>query len=312
MSGTLQDIQSLSELSAGQFHEGMFVPETMQVEYRCLGNVRRRIWSMTGEGEIVLSGISRSTIFLKQFIDRGGNPDKNGFDVELSSREPAKKLLRSCVYIPKLLLIDAERLILGYEFVECLTFDELLRQDTNVFNREFDAVLPRLVELIDALAGGARRVGSGNRSHLDSASMRATIFPDLELRNIGVLKDAVGDSESRLCAFDLGRPYEGCVADASSNFLLSVGLLNRGRPLRRFIMGPDFELLDKAWRVLRPIADPENVIARFKREEVERSHRVKAVNNFESVAKKVGIRIVGRRYLRALAKYAENLARRSM
>lgn len=312
MSGTLQDKLSLYELSAGQGYEGHFVPDAVQVEYRCTGNVRRRIWSFTGDGEIVTPGISRPRMFLKQFIDRGGRPDKRGFDQELASHEPAEKLLGACVRLPKLLLVDEERLTLGYEFIECLTFDELLRQDENLFRREFDAVLPRLIAMLDALAGGNSHAEPHKGSHPGAASISATVFPGLELRNMGVLKDADGDSGSRLCTFDLGRPYEGCLADTTSALLLSVGLLNWGRPLRRFIMGPDLDLLDQAWRILRPFADLENVVARFEREEITRAGRVKAVNKFESAAKRIGIRIVGRRYLRTLAEYAENLARRSM
>ena len=312
MSEAPHHIIALDELSAGQTHEGQFIPDAVQVEYRCTGSVRRRIWSFTGDGEIMSSGRSRSRIFLKQFIDRGGRPDRRSFDREMASHEPAEELLSACVRLPKLLLIDVERLILGYEFIECLTFDELLRQDENLFRREFDAVLPRLVAMLDALAGRTSHAEPPKGLHPGAASIRATVFPGLELRNMGVLKHAVGDSDSRLCTFDLGQPYEGCVADTTSALLLSVGLLNWGRPLRRFIMGPDLELLDQAWQVLEPFADFENVVARFEQEEVVRAGRVKAANNFESVAKKIGIRIVGRRYLRALAKYARNLARPSM
>lgn len=311
MSEALHHIPDPDELSAGQRHAGQFVPGAVQVEYRCTGNVRRRIWSLTGAGEIVSPGISASRIFLKQFINRGGRPDRRGFDQELASHEPAEKLLSACVRLPKLLLVDAESLILGYEFIECLTFDELLRQDEKLFRREFDAVLPHLVAMLDALAGRISHAESHEGLHPGAASIRATVFPGLELRNMGVLKDAAGDSDSRLCTFDLGRPYEGCVADTTSALLLSIGLLNWGRPLRRFLMGPDFELLDQAWHILGPFADLENVVARFEQEEVARAGRIKAANNFESVAKKIGIRIVGRRYLRALTKYAGNLARRS-
>ncbi len=209
--------------------------------------------------------------------------------------------------MPKFRVVDPVNLVLGYEFVAVTPFDELLRTDPQRFAQLFPEVLPKLVQLLNALIGGAEMVDEKRRKKVDLEGPKSIVFRGLDVRNMGLVPSTDSERPYDLCIFDFESAYDGYVAEASAKLFVSIGMLNWGRPIRRFARGPDLTLLDQAFTFLKPFCTSDTIQSRLNHDFAQRQRVVKAVNGLESAAKKLGIQFLGRRYFDSLKRYSASL-----
>lgn len=262
-------------------------------------DVQQRNWSRvararTADGEL---------LFLKQFLDRRGHWHADHRRFEEHGTEVARRALGDRFRVPRIRLSDAERVTIGYEHLEVDAFDSLLRDDPRRFDACRPLLLTRLVELVDALVAAAEldlgMLATKERAY--ESRGRALCFKGLDARNLGVLR-----GDEHVAAFDFGRPYRAPVEEAAAKLLVSVGLLNWGRPLSRFVRGPDRELLAEAARALAPWTAPAAVRAELALQRAVRTETIQG-RFVEGALKRWGVLGVGRRYLRSLERACEEL-----
>lgn len=269
-------------------------PVPMTVE-----EVSQRAWSRTARA----SGDATAPWFLKQFHGRDGQWHKENFHDEALGARLASEHLASFRVSPLLGRSD-EQLVLGYPYRRLATADELLRGDPNRFQTAWPLIcdgLPTLVsELAEAVSPGIEP-GLTLRRRPYTSSGEALLFKGLDVRNLGW-----SQTESRLCVFDVGRPYVGPIEEAAAKLFVSVGLLNWGRPVSRFRTGPPIPLVEQARSALDRWLLPEAIHREVDTQFAGRRRSAVGRNAAERMGRRLLVGSIGRAYVRQLLAWCAN------
>lgn len=272
--------------------------------------VQQRNWTRVGMGRIPLpGGTGHTTVFLKQNIDRGGHRHPEHWVYEQTGADIAHHLLQETVQVP-LLRYQNEALLLNvYEYIDVITIDELLRSDPAAFDQYFDSVIHKLVEVLEIMKQPLSAPHSETlplKSRPYGGTSTAINFKGFEIRNAGLLRTDAGTVESgNLVMFDFVRPYRAPIEEAAAKLFVSIGLLNWGKPLGRFMRGPDTALLERVRQPLRPYLDRQAVLAEVYLQSCFRTREFQGAGCLERSLKRLGVYTLGKRYLHQLKRWCE-------
>ncbi len=267
--------------------------------------ITQRNWSRVGAASLDAAGAVTRSCFVKQYIDRSGVRHPDHWQYESEGVLLAREILGSVVTVPALLLQDEQRLLNVFDHIDLITVDELLRQDENRFWHFYPLLLEQLSDVLQAMKDGAQHevAASLPLKHRPYASQGLAInFKGFEIRNTGYQLPLDGDTAGGIALppvimFDFVRPYLAPIEEAAAKLLVSIALLNWGKPLSRFIKGHDAEILDTAFYYIGQWTNRAAMEAELAIQEGFRFDTVKGASRSESQLKKVGLNLIGRRYL---------------
>jgi hypothetical protein len=276
------------DLLAAGAHLQLHRPDGTTIE-ATVDAVGQRAWSRTASAH----SADGSALFLKQFVSRSGAPGPHLLDGELTGAQVAAEILRDLdVCLPVAASTDA--LVLAYEWQQMTPLDELLRRAPAQFETSYDAV-------VQACAADLRRCRdarpaialSGKRTETAQRGV-GVVFKAFELRNVAVRSEG-----SRPVVFDLGRPRLGPIEEAAARVFVSAALLNWGRPVSRFLRGPDESVLTRAWEHLRDTVTVDACLAELDHQYATRSRDdALTYGSLVGPARRTAVRLLGGRYRR--------------
>lgn len=283
--------------------------DSTQVLLHC-NRVQQRNWTRVGVGSISPhAGTARTTVFLKQNIDRGGNRHPEHWAYEQSGAAIAHDLLQNIVRVPQLRYKNESLLLNVYEYIDIITIDELLRSDPKTFDRCIGSVMHSMAEVLGVMA---RPISVSCletlpvKSRPYGGASTAINFKGFEIRNTGLVRDPAGNVEvDELVMFDFVRPYLAPIEEAAAKLFVSIGLLNWGKPLGRFMRGPDASLLEGALRALHPFLDRQAILAEIELQSAFRTREFQGAGRLERTLKRLGVDTLGKRYLHSLRRWCE-------
>ena len=296
-------------LLAGREYRVDPVPAGGEVISLSCTSVTQRNWSRVGVGRHAAGDGGVTPYFLKQNIDRSGRAHPDHWLEEREGAELGFELLGAAATIPRPVFVRPDLLLSVFDFVAVAPMNDLLRGAPEQFERCFDPVLQgcaALLEKLGSMPDRVRTAGLPRKVRPYDTGRSAILFRGLEFRNLGPPLHPDGSPEpGRLVVFDLGQASIGPLEDAGARLFVSIGMLNWGRPLGRFLQGPDASLMRRAYRVLRPYLSPAAVRAELDRNIRQRQQEVVASGRVEYLLKRVGIDLIGRRYFQALSGWVE-------
>jgi len=277
--------------------------------------VTQRNWSRVGDGVFQANGESPHDCFVKQYIDRGGATHPDHLRFEYEGARVASAILGDIVKVPTILCSDDTHLINVFEHHALITVDELLREDEKRFWRFFPLLLERYNDILQAMLDGATQPIAETlpeKSRPYSSQGSAINFKGFEVRNTGYALPLDADDLRRsptalppVVMFDFVRPYLAPVEEAGAKLLVSIGLLNWGKPLSRFIQGPDMEMLDMAFHYVGRWTHLAAMEAELAIQSGFRFATVKGASRSETGLKKAGLNLIGRHYMRKLEQWTQ-------
>jgi hypothetical protein len=245
------------------------------------------------------------TLFAKQYVDRTGIPQEKHWRSERLGSRMACDVLNGAAFVPQVRYASEEHLVNIFDYQSVLSIDEILRSDPQRFERSIGEVIANIRNVLENLTRienlpGAEDLAVKTR---EFGSRTALLFAGFEIRNIGL--DIKSADSSDIVIFDCGQPYLAPVEEAAAKIIVSIGLLNWGKPMSRFIYGPDLALLDIAIKELDGFIDSAAIWAEFERERRHRLRTAMGAHFVESAVKRVGIQTIGRWYLQSMANFFE-------
>ena len=259
-------------------------------EIVCTG-LEQRNWSRVGIG---VTPDRRRRYFLKQSVDRRGGWHERLWRFEHEGTRVAEPLLAGIATVPSVVHADRRHLLNVFEYAQVETPDQLLRRDPARFGEKYPFALDRMVAVIHALtdpsAELACEVTAKQRDY--GGPPTAVCFKGFEIRNCGFAAE-----DEALVLFDFGRPYRAPTEELAAKLLVSVGLLNWGRPIARFLRGPDLEILEHARSRLESLLDPGAVRAELALQREFRTNEIKSGGRWGGFLKGVGVQTIGKKYL---------------
>jgi hypothetical protein len=252
--------------------------------------VHQRLWSRVAVAGP--PGSERPSYFLKQFVAADGQVVRGGACAESQAALLGRATFGDCVLVPEFSADD--RALLAYPHHEFATTDELLRSNPARLERLWSQFCEDVAALIASTATVSDDVLSGLRKGSGAApgAGRALAFKAFEVRNIAPRIEGT----QPLLVFDLGPAYVSTVADVAARLMVSVLLLNWGRPMSRFIQGPPVALAAVAARCWSDYLDATTVANAVRKEVAMRRRSIQAVTRRERWGKAAGMATVGRRY----------------
>lgn len=282
---------------------------SVQAVMTCTGVIQRN-WSRVGDGVMAADRDgNRERVFIKQNVDRGGLRHSNHWSYEKTGTVIARDLLQDVITVPALRYRNEALLINVFSHIDVIPIDELLRTDTAAFERTFTGVMARMVRVLECLrappeAWYTEVLPLKTRPYGGSAM--AVNFKGFEIRNTGLARKTGGVVDpDNVVMFDFVRPYLGPVEEAAAKLFVSIGLLNWGKPLGRFVQGPDLLLLEQSAAILRPYLDRQAVAAEIELQHSFRTREFQGSGRLERSFKRAGINVIGKRYLDRLARWCE-------
>ena len=267
-------------------------------------DVHQRNWSRVAKGTLTNGDGRVVACFVKQYVGKDGSVHADHWEYEHEGVEYAGNILGQIVHVPKLLLRDQQRVLNIFDYFEIVSIDQLLRSDPAAFNSCIDSVLQRMEQVLVALLNAPDKHDVSGLKGKQRGYGRigvAVNFKGFEIRNAGIPCSAgTRASAEELVLFDFVRPYLAPVEEAAAKLFVSVGMLNWGNPVRRFINGPDTELLARAADILRPWLDREAIAAELDLQEKFRSAELKGARSHEVFLKWLGVMAFGRYYFAKL------------
>lgn len=257
-----------------------------------VGAVEQRNWSRVAVA--AAPGTDQPEYFLKQFVAADGQVLVAGASAEARAAALGRATFGDAVLVPE--FADEDRGVLAYPYRRFLPTHELLRADPH----GFDQVWPQFCEDIAGIIAATTKVPEDRLRGLRETAAsrpdapRAIAFKALEVRNIAPHVEG----KQPLLLFDLGPAYVSTVDDVAARLLVSVLLLNWGRPMSRFVKGPSTELAARAARQWSDYLDGDTVARALTKEVAMRRTTVQASSRRERWGKSTGIITVGRRYER--------------
>jgi hypothetical protein len=273
---------------------------------RCL-DVEQRNWSRVGTAEYTDQHGNAQRCFVKQYLDKAAEQHADHWDYERDGAVVARQLLGKVVHVPAILFRNNELLLNIFEFSEVISIDILLRNDATVFDEIIVSVLGRMADVLTALKNPPPDFDADSltiKQRTYGGHSTAVNFKGFEIRNTGIVPGAGTDLKaSDLVLFDFVRPYMAPIEEAAAKLFVSIGLLNWGSPLSRFIKGPDKNLLTEAARILGPWLDAEAISAELDLQEKFRTAEFKGAGGLEVFLKRLGVDLLGKLYLRNLRRW---------
>ena len=248
------------------------------------------------------NGAPAERVFLKQFVDRRGKIHHEQLDYERDGCLRAASVQQGALRVVSVIGEALAEAVLVYPALRMATPDELLRQDPTLAS----AVLPRVLEAATAFLRALPMAGSKTpalkcKQRAYGSPSTALSFKGLDVRNIGVLLDDKGQpADGALVIFDVGRPYLAPIEEAAAKLFVSCGLLNWGLPLRRFLSGPDPEIVAAAAKAFAEFLELEAIDAEIGLQQRFRLHDAQGSSGVMRMAKRMIVATVGRSYLREL------------
>lgn len=273
----------------------------------------QRNWSRVAKATYQ-HGSAAGDCFVKQYLDASGAAYPEHQEYEYQGAVLASQLLGDLVTVPKPIFRDDDLIINVFEHVDVVTVDELLRSDEDAFWKRFPLMLEKMSEILTQMQASA----SAELCHQLPVKTRrystrglAVNFKGFEIRNTGY-QTPLSDSqtantlEHRPVMFDFVRPYIAPIEEAAAKMMVSIGMLNWGKPLSRFLKGSDSDMLTFAKEYLDPFLDRAAL-----RDEIEiqrgfRFQTIKSGSRLESQVKKSGLNLIGSRYMKQLEKWLDN------
>lgn len=266
--------------------------------------ITQRNWSRVGFGEIATEDGKTQQVFLKQNVSKNGETLLDQWEYEKAGTLVATELFHKVVSVPQLKYHNPSLALCVFEFIDVIPFDELLRKDNDQFIKCFTTFIehsaqilqtmqsPEKSTMIDALPVKNRTYGSPGTS---------INFKGFDIRNIGIVNTPEHNSaDSKFIMFDFGRPYKAPIEEAAAKLFISIGLLNWGRPMLRFVKGPDTALLAMALPHMKPFLEYESIIAELDLQLRFRVSEVHGTGIVEKSLKKLGIDVLGKQYINKL------------
>jgi hypothetical protein len=267
-------------------------------------DVHQRNWSRVANGTLANGDGRVVACFVKQYVGKDGFVHADHWEYEREGVEYAADILGQIVRVPKLLLRDKRLVLNVFEYFEIVSIDQLLRSDPAALNRSIDFVLQRMEQVLVALLSAPEKHDvSGLKSKQRGYGRLgvAVNFKGFEIRNAGMPCSAgTGVSAGELVLFDFVRPYLAPIEEAAAKLFVSVGMLNWGNPISRFIKGPDTALLARAADILRPWLDRGAIAAELDLQEKFRNAELKGARDLEVFLKWLGVMAFGRYYFARL------------
>lgn len=264
------------------------------VTVRC-ASVTERNWSRVAVGEPAAQTGEDQPLFLKQFVDRRGQQHRDQYDDELVSIERADKLFSGVTEVLKPTCFDSQRLVLGFPFLQMTTLDEILRVPGNDTQAEqgFEQVLAVTEQLLARL--------KAHELNDAAANARVPIFRGFDVRNIGIRGTMQSPEVGQpTYLFDLGVARDGDYQEAAARILTTIGMLNWGVPLGRFLRGPKMDWLQQAAEQLSPYLSRQATLDRLQHEFRHRLSDAQGASWLERAGKQLGIATIGRWYVSRL------------
>jgi hypothetical protein len=252
--------------------------------------VQQRNWSRVG---VATARDSEDPVyFLKQFIAADGSVSSGGASAEAKAATLGRAAFGDCVLVPE--FADEDRVLLAYPHRRFAATDQLLREDPAGLDAAWEAFCTDLAGIIAATTTVPAELLHGLRERPQGrpGEVRALAFKALEVRNIAPRIDG----KQPLLIFDLGPAYVSTVTDVAARLLVSVLLLNWGRPMSRFVKGPPTRLASLAAQQWLPYLDRDIVASAFRKEVAMRRDSIQGTSRRERWAKAVGVATVGARY----------------
>lgn len=293
----------------------MSEPQPIQQGTRMLGagmtvtvtsSPHQRNWSRVAAAET--AGVNTQYLFLKQFLGRDGTWQPLLLHEEVKSATLAAPYLRDIVDVLQPVHCFEDNVTIAYSHKNLLSIDELLRRDGEISGRDWSEICRVLSDVCRAVVVGdaeSSPVGLQTKRLEAATSGVALNFKGLEVRNLGVSAATSGHHSLDVTAFDLGKAYIAPREEVAAKLLVSILLLNWGRPLRRFITGPPERLYRDALSSLREHTNMRALVREAEAQFQQRSAQVQATNALERTAKKRLIDVIGRRYQAQLLEILE-------
>lgn len=275
-----------------------------QVELELL-HIEQRNWSRIATG--MSHNCQEQTFdkfFIKQYVDKAGKPHSQLLKYELAGTLVAQELFKDVAHVPSLLYQNESLLLNVFEFKNVVSVDVLLRKNETLFNQHIDSIIKKMGMVLDtmqtprteikglSLPVKRRNYGSGTT---------AINFKGFEIRNVGLPLQSNNEiSTDTLVLFDLVRPYWGPIEEAAAKLFISIGFLNWGSPLSRFMKGPDVALMEKALPILKPWLNRDAIEAELQLQTRFRTVEFKGIDGIERTFKKIVVNTLGKVYLSKL------------
>lgn len=271
--------------------------------------ITQRNWSRVGTAVLETANTSKRDCFVKQYIDRSGTLHYDHLLHEYDGALLAANILDGVVTVPSLLAKDDKRLLNIFEHIDLITVDELLRLDETRFWHYYPLLLEQLSDVLQAMLEAAQRPDAANlpvKKRNYRGHGLAINFKGFEIRNTGYrppLDGLNGDNPSLppIVMFDFVRPYLAPIEEAAAKLLVSIALLNWGKPLGRFIKGPDKEILDTAFYYIGQWTNRDAMDAEIATQRGFRFDTIKSASRSESQLKKIGLNTIGQIYLNRIS-----------
>lgn len=276
--------------------------------------VVQRNWSRVGMGHYA-KGLKKTTpCFIKQYLDRTGTTHPDHLNYEHEGAILARQMLGHVVNVPKLLYKDEQRVLNVFEHVDLVTVDELLREKERKFWHYYPLLLEVVSDTLEKMTEAAIHPASQHlprKSRPYQSQALALNFKGFEIRNTGFQLSADAKKHHSLpdlpavVMFDFVRPYLAPVEEAAAKLMISIGLLNWGKPLTRFIKGPDRDLLDMAFYYIGHRTNREALDAELQIQRKSRYDDTKGASRSETNLKRAGLNVLGNKYLKQLENWIE-------
>jgi hypothetical protein len=244
-------------------------------------------------------------VFLKQFVDRGGKVHHEQLDYERDGCLRAAGVQQGALRVVSVIGEAPDDAVLVYPALRMATPDELLRHDPALAAAVLPHVMASATAFLRALpAAGSKTPALKCKQRAYGSPSSSLTFKGLDVRNIGVLLDDKGrPADGSLVIFDLGRPYLAPIEEAAAKLFVSFGLLNWGLPLRRFLSGPDPEIIAAAAKAFSEFLQLPAIDAEIGLQQRFRLHDAQGSSGIQRLAKRLIVATVGRRYLRELKRF---------
>ncbi|MGI9323713.1 MAG: hypothetical protein ACR2PZ_00730 [Pseudomonadales bacterium] len=255
--------------------------------------VKQRNWSRVAIG-YETSVHQGKPIFLKQFVDRRGQWHLDQYEDEYKAIAKAKELFSPSANIPTPTYKNLELQVIGFDYFRMTTIDVVLRStnDSDICSHAFDYVLAASCQFLETLKSTDEENQTGQNS---------PVFRGFDIRNIGIpgtTPELLWNERPYL--FDFGTYRKGSHQEAAARILVSVGMLNWGRPLDRFIRGPDATYFHQSVAKLAPYLSRSRLLERLTHEYEHRRKDVQGANWLQRQLKRLGLYTIGYVYVRRL------------
>jgi len=259
---------------------------------RCT-TVHQRNWSRTGLARLE-RGAAPATVFFKQFLDPQGAQTTSTLSEELKAYRDARPIFGTNLIEP--IGFSSENLTLIFPLVPLSTLDVIARSAKE--GSEWESARSVIRYASEVLQRTERQALEDQLG--PGPDLSATVYKGFEVRNLGI------DLDARVRAFDIGPTRRGHMGEMAARFLISLLLLNWGRPLTRFAQGPKEVIFRLGFAEVGRYVRPQQLQNELRNQWEGRRTVVKG-GRITRAAKSVGLNYLGQRYVDRCSAILETL-----